>query len=482
QMSSLSDRYSRCELCHLPLSNPRDVDSSPSTQSHILSCGHVFCDLCRNDNATTFEKVWCQRCRRFSLSSMLPATPTTANTLPIMFKQKTWTCVEHHIYKGLQCPCGEEICPGCAKGSHADHFGFDELFSMQEEMKEKLIVMQNLKGMLLEEKREATKRKIQVQKTIYIAKNQIAAKCTRIIAQAISRCLDLMTQFEKLGAGLCKEFEEREVMIDEVFNSIRRVTDLWNDSRTGSNASHRSDILKEALTGANTTAREFKELKATKIPPFEPCLNVAFSVTDDGVILNHIANLGETFTTNLIDGNQRQVETRPTPVVQGKPTTRTCSFAESFDRFYQGLLSSGERRALAGFSNLAFAVSSLIVAPPKSGSIRVVAVSDGTSGRPHRFKMTCSREVPEAAAAAATPVAAAEAAPVASSHKKPLFVRVVREVESSDPSTRRQFIETRPVMMHEREPIRSAAKKYQPGMSGDPDQAGPSSPKRIKVE
>ncbi|GMT30197.1 hypothetical protein PFISCL1PPCAC_21494, partial [Pristionchus fissidentatus] len=80
---------------------------------------------------------------------------------------------------------------------------------------------------------------------------------------------------------------------------------------------------------------------------------------------------------------------------------------------------------------------------------------------------------------------AAAAAPVASSNKKTLSVRLLREVENDDPTNqRRAFIEvqSRPVIMHAQEPVRSGMMKSQPGASRNPDQPGPSSPKRIKVE
>ncbi|GMT30236.1 hypothetical protein PFISCL1PPCAC_21533, partial [Pristionchus fissidentatus] len=105
----------------------------------------------------------------------------------------------------------------------------------------------------------------------------------------------------------------------------------------------------------------------------------------------------------------------------------------------------------------------LVVTPPTSSSIHVVPIADDSSDRRPRFKLTRRNGEAAAAAAAGSPattsVVSAAAAPVAT---------VVRSTKQA----------IRPIIMHERETVRSGMKKFQTGTTGTSDQTGPSSPKR----
>ncbi|GMT30202.1 hypothetical protein PFISCL1PPCAC_21499, partial [Pristionchus fissidentatus] len=154
RMNSLPERHRRCELCHAddPLV-PCDTNSSLPSQSHLLACGHVLCNRCRSDNAISSEKVWCQSCRRFSLTSILSAT-TAAKS-----RTTSTRCTLHgNRVAEFQCPCGKVICHACAVSTHSDHFQYEELFVNKGKMTDEIRRLTRIKKLLTAEK-EATEKK-----------------------------------------------------------------------------------------------------------------------------------------------------------------------------------------------------------------------------------------------------------------------------------------------------------------------------------
>ncbi|GMT30240.1 hypothetical protein PFISCL1PPCAC_21537, partial [Pristionchus fissidentatus] len=444
QMLSVPDRYRKCESCHVALSIPRGIDASPASRSFFLGCGHIICARCRKDNGTAFGKVWCRSCLRFCECSVLP-TATNAQALSFLEANRV-KCSDHPKYaRDMQCPCGEMICRQCVNGSHSDHSMHEELQMIEIKMAEEWSRMRLLKETLTKEKIESAKEKREIDQAVCDAKNRIASKCTLIIAQTISRCLDLMSQMEKVRMSRAREVRNRDAVIENTIGKIEKATNMWFRSKMTPNLSARLDMQKEAIVMANCVTEEYNKMKSSPKVGDGPLMRIVYSRKDDDVILNNIAKLGKVITTNLIDGNTRQVETMPTPLLR---LPRICS-SDPYTNFHKALI--WEER----LDGIEYAASAMVVKPPLRNSIEIVPVksADDLSGRATRFKLTCSNGGAAPAAVAATVMADATAANVVNNIKK-----------------------VRTPILKGQEPLRTDVKKSQIGTSDSLDQPGPSSP------
>ncbi|GMT30242.1 hypothetical protein PFISCL1PPCAC_21538, partial [Pristionchus fissidentatus] len=99
------------------------------------------------------------------------------------------------------------------KSSHESHFPYKELFENEENLRQEVDRMRLLKQFLVAEKTNTRKKEAELAAVLANAKVEIASKCTQIIAQAIRRCLDLMTQVEKVGETRQEEIKSRSHLI-----------------------------------------------------------------------------------------------------------------------------------------------------------------------------------------------------------------------------------------------------------------------------
>ncbi|GMT30233.1 hypothetical protein PFISCL1PPCAC_21530, partial [Pristionchus fissidentatus] len=108
---------------------------------------------------------------------------------------------------------------------HAGHFGYDELFANEVQVGKEMARMRVFHKFLMKEKEEIDTKKKQINNLILAASNEIASKCTFIIAQAISRCLDLTAQVQKVGRSRNEMVERREETIVQTLDRMKMAMD-----------------------------------------------------------------------------------------------------------------------------------------------------------------------------------------------------------------------------------------------------------------
>ncbi|GMT30196.1 hypothetical protein PFISCL1PPCAC_21493, partial [Pristionchus fissidentatus] len=468
RMSELEPaRFTKCDSCHVNLPTPLDFCSASLTQLRLLECGHLQCDQCRKDNEAGSGKLWCESCETLCDSSPLPYKPA-AEVKSV--KQRKESCVHHRRWKDLHCPCGEVVCLMCAKRSHADHFNYEELFMIGSRMETEIARMSFLKKILTKERQETGKKIKKIDRVIQLSKNAIASKCTLIISQAISRCLDLMTQVEKVGRVKCRSLERRGISIQQTLKKIRKATEAATRGRSTSILSNRLDEQKKALAITASFEQEYKKSKATAACESDPVLKVEFTTADNS-ILSQIACIGAEITTNLIDtnGNDRQVETFPTPLMACTKSYAVL-YSTPFVRFQEAMLIRRRREGTVGarFAQLGRAAAALVVTPPSHDCIHMSALSSAALPSALRYKLTCTgRESAAANRFDATEKVSTQQLPV----------KNAMDVEEIDLNKERTgFIQTLPTSLKGWKPIRVEKKTTQRGLDGDRDLPSPSSP------
>ncbi|GMT30193.1 hypothetical protein PFISCL1PPCAC_21490, partial [Pristionchus fissidentatus] len=251
-MSAVPNNLSQCEFCHKTLTIPHDANSTLAGLYYLLKCGHVLCDGCRIGHAAAANgKVWCRVCRRLYECLVPPSkqTPAPESSPCVSYKRAASTpvrCAEHAaLTRLMRCSCGKVICIKCTKSSHARHFPYKDLFEIEERLRSEKEQIPMLRQFLTAEEAETTRQLSEIQAKIDEANTEIASKCTVIIAQAISRCLDLMAQTEKVGLIRQEVVKDRMKMIRRKQGVIKNALEM--EVKSSSDYTFRYVVQKKAL-------------------------------------------------------------------------------------------------------------------------------------------------------------------------------------------------------------------------------------------
>ncbi|GMT30249.1 hypothetical protein PFISCL1PPCAC_21546, partial [Pristionchus fissidentatus] len=179
--------FTRCQLCFLDLTKSDGIIATLPTPSHILLCGHIVCDRCKNENKDESSHILCRFCG-FQYDSFHMPSKNETNSSPFFLEKCQIYCGDHLKPFDLQCSCGDTICTLCAQDSHAAHFRYVELFETTDKLNEELARMRQARNQMSEDKTAVLKEKYRIENAIITANAEIATKFARIIAQAISRC------------------------------------------------------------------------------------------------------------------------------------------------------------------------------------------------------------------------------------------------------------------------------------------------------
>ncbi|GMT30717.1 hypothetical protein PFISCL1PPCAC_22014, partial [Pristionchus fissidentatus] len=179
------NRFRRCQGCRLALSKCGD--------GNLLSCGHVFCNACLHGYyGNPHGKASCRWCDLLSCDVYPLPSSTAANSPRVLGGLKRrHLCSDHNFVCTVICACGQRICHQCTQDAHATHFGYAELNEADILLGEEISKMKGVIQALDKEQTKTVNKKKQVSTRILKAQDNIAANFSRIIAQAISRCLDL---------------------------------------------------------------------------------------------------------------------------------------------------------------------------------------------------------------------------------------------------------------------------------------------------
>ncbi|GMT30247.1 hypothetical protein PFISCL1PPCAC_21544, partial [Pristionchus fissidentatus] len=228
---------------------------------------------------------------------------------------------------------------------------------------------------LQDEKEKALNRKMQIENEINAVNQQVAHNFARIIAQAISRSLDLMGQVKKVGKIRSEEIQHRITAIDIALNETTSTAvraKMVNDPCL--NKYQAELAISNRVRGVHEHAKEKNRLDLA------PVLNLSFS----NVVLGHIASLGKLIITNLVDdnGSVQQVATFPTSIVVDMQLRRHLN-VHFLDKFHEALLLSKQRRTNLddrSYSQIGRMVAPMIVIPPRTNSVQIVAEYDPVLG------------------------------------------------------------------------------------------------------
>ncbi|GMT30238.1 hypothetical protein PFISCL1PPCAC_21535, partial [Pristionchus fissidentatus] len=170
----------------------------------------------------------------------------------------------------------------------------------------------DLKKFLKKEEDDAANRMREIDMTISGARNEIASKCTLIIAQAI---MDLMAQVEKVGRTEYQSVQRRQATIQHALQNIDQTIEISTRSRLTPDLSNRLSMQKSALASTSQLAGEYRNVKVPKAI-CSPVMKINYA-TSCNAIINAIASLGETITANFVtaDSYCRKVHTFSTPLV-----------------------------------------------------------------------------------------------------------------------------------------------------------------------
>ncbi|GMT30718.1 hypothetical protein PFISCL1PPCAC_22015, partial [Pristionchus fissidentatus] len=308
------------------------------------------------------------------------------------------------------------------------------------------------RGKLAKKRQEVTTRVLQ-------AKENIAANFTRIIAQAISRCLDLMAQTEKVGRIRIEALDGRIAAINQSLKNTNKTMAIAAQSGTVLHLPTRLCVQKAVIAMSPPVFVEYEHLRNNSMSDAYPLLKLSFS----HVVLNHIANLGKGIMTNLIAQSDEQFEvaTLPTPTVAA---TRLMEFSNvtHFTQFHKALICMDSNRSIGNYSMpepglnaIGLIAAHIIEMPSRPEYFGVIETkSTDPSDRSPRFKLTCSKRRRYAAAAANT-------------------LNISTKTEST--TKREESVIDRAIES-------SGQEGESPSDCQSIDQPGPSSPKRIKME
>ncbi|GMT30710.1 hypothetical protein PFISCL1PPCAC_22007, partial [Pristionchus fissidentatus] len=164
-----------------------------------LSC-FILPSCSESESATSKGEKWCRLCNFGPFDCFILPSNAESETSPYRLgKWPVSACAEHGKPHSLHCSCGKVICSMCTESSHASHFRYAELAEMENRLAQEMDKMGHLKKDLMLEKSKMAQQRKGIERHVNVAKDEIAAKFARIIAQAISRCLDLMAQVEIVG-------------------------------------------------------------------------------------------------------------------------------------------------------------------------------------------------------------------------------------------------------------------------------------------
>ncbi|GMT30188.1 hypothetical protein PFISCL1PPCAC_21485 [Pristionchus fissidentatus] len=197
----MSNPFGACHSCHLilPGLNLR------TSRSHLLECGHVLCNRCGCTSVTSCGKVLCRSCNSLSDCFVLPTFRSSDAFAVKETRVPGRRCSSHHALHTIKCKCG----------------------TVEEALSNEMKRIKELNKGLMERKSELAHEKSRIALHIAAANKEIANKFTIIIAQAISRCLDLMTQTTKVGrAGL----EALDGQINSIDRSLEKIRQTMNFS------------------------------------------------------------------------------------------------------------------------------------------------------------------------------------------------------------------------------------------------------------
>ncbi|GMT30229.1 hypothetical protein PFISCL1PPCAC_21526, partial [Pristionchus fissidentatus] len=383
---------------------------------------------------------------------------------------------DFHNFGDFLCACGKLICRYCATGRHTSHFNFGELLANADRIEEEVKRMRVLSSFLQYEDKETSRKSDKLEADISKATHEIASKFTLIIAQAISRCLDLIAQTEKVGSMHKKLLNERRILIHNTLASITKATAYAQRCKSTLNVISRLTLQKSALMISG-------EVQAIEVSTETPQLKISFS----SEVLSRIANHGDVITTNLIfdRANVQRVATFPTALVSTMLNDERR--LDAFTRFNEALQERARRVRIdytdPGLGVIGFATAPLVVLPPSPDNICILkANSTDPSDRAPRFELCCNRTMTGTVGLAAK-TAAARAANVAARRSSleqalPVSLRSWKTIRMDHVYTQKGSTESWASSKTGNESSEEVVRDY----VVDYDQPGPSSPKRIKVE
>ncbi|GMT30262.1 hypothetical protein PFISCL1PPCAC_21559, partial [Pristionchus fissidentatus] len=385
--------FTRCESCNQLLAESQSSNlSSPSKIGHLLACGHVVCVACRATQGRRNSRVHCYCCNKYVESFDLPSFEEI-KTSPTTFTTSRW-CAHHKKPKKkveIKCSCGELICVTCALSTHSSHYKYKEFFSVDDQLDEEVYENEEQIKVLIEEKDRLAERRKVFEQSLADANNEIAAKFTRIIAQAISRCLDLLEQSKQLSKDSFQKIDKRIGDINLVIKKLQTVHTAQQTLVMGShgrgasaNFSIRMCEKNAALAICEPVRGDSQLLLARPLAvTTNPVLKISFAAN----ILNLIANVGKGFMTNLGDEGSkvRQIQTVATEIVSApvqkrhKGNDEFCDLA-LFSRFHKAVTRHGRYMQLAwnavnrlnlatDFASIGQLVAPLIILPNPVRSI-----------------------------------------------------------------------------------------------------------------
>ncbi|GMT30227.1 hypothetical protein PFISCL1PPCAC_21524, partial [Pristionchus fissidentatus] len=445
-VTSMPHPIVKCDSCRRNLTTPREINLS------LLECQHSVCELCRNGNVAASGRVWCPPCSRLSACANQPSQQNDDQSSH-SGKQNTGgrnlTCEDICTEpSNLLCPCGEMICSECARRSHPGHFPYEELFSVDDRTAIEMERITQLRESLMAEKEETIMRKTEIENEMESAKREIATVFAVIIAQAISRCLDLMSQTAKVGMVRCKGHIDHMTAINRTLVKIKTAMEMDKRNKRTRDVDLRLSMSKNSLTFSRSVQHTYSMQQTIEAPKLVVCFS-----TDIDDVISRISNVGRVITTNLINKSrkQQQVLTFPTPIVSSiRLMADHC--AAAFSLFNKALSDHALKKRItytdANFTSIALAVAPIVKLPSVAKSISILTVDyadtvDGTID-----------------------------------HPRYLLARAHYETKRSADRVGK----TLPGCPKGLKPIRSYEQKAPLKVTDDSDQPGPSSRKRVKVE
>ncbi|GMT30250.1 hypothetical protein PFISCL1PPCAC_21547, partial [Pristionchus fissidentatus] len=284
---------------------------------------------------------------------------------------------------------------------------------------------------------------------------------------AISRCLDLIAQVDKVGKSRHQELDDRVALIDHKLGQLYKAKSMAHRSKGTTNLATSLCVMKAAIGMSQSVLPKDDKFKPLGTREQEPLLKFSFS---DSVI-DHIASLGKVIITNFIDkqGRTLQVETHPTPLIPPRNSTMNRYVMHQFYRYHQALLSRCNKSAMNSkdLSSIGAVSAPLVIMPPSLDHIHMVeVVSSDTADPAPRYKLICLLKGPDRAAseAAATTAVLEPGAESSTAHSKKTPSILIKKRVVVHPAT-----SSSRVLDHCHD-------------NPSTNQPGPSSPKRIKVE
>ncbi|GMT30711.1 hypothetical protein PFISCL1PPCAC_22008, partial [Pristionchus fissidentatus] len=227
--------------------------------------------------------------------------------------------------------------------------------------------MEGIVQALREELGKTVNKKHEVMSSVLQAKDNIAANFTRIIAQAVSRCLDVMAQTEKIGITHIENLDSRIARINRTIKMAENKKEIAARSTTAPNFATRLCVQKAVIAMIPQVYAEYEQLQNRTLSADIPVLKLSFS----HVVLNHIANLGKGIMTNLIDGSCQQVQVATLTISIVKPMRLSKLLnAKHFTKFHEVRIQKktesfeGNRmHSDPGFNYIGIVAATLVVPP-----------------------------------------------------------------------------------------------------------------------